>query len=108
MLFYEFTVCDEVYKLRLSTRNIVSLEKSLNCNPLMIFGADNETLPTVTVMVAILHASLQQYQHNISLQDAYDIFDKWLSDNHTLTDFINVIVEIYKVSGLIKEDSAKN
>ena len=60
-------------------------------------------------MVQILHASLQQYQHNITLNDAYDIFDEWLADNHIMTDFLVVIVEIYKVSGLIKtENDSKN
>jgi hypothetical protein len=61
-------------------------------------------------MVTILWSSLQQYQHGISLNDAYDIFDEYLKD-HTMTDFIPVILDIYKVSGLVakdKEDDRKN
>lgn len=103
MMYYDFTVGDKTYKLRLNTRNTVALEKSLGCNPLAIFGK-GDTIPTVSAMVAILHASLQQYQHGITLNDTYDLFDKYLDEGNTSTDFIPVIVEIYKVSGIIKEE----
>ena len=105
-MYYSFEVGNEVYKLRLNVRNIVSLEKALGCNPLAIFGR-GDTIPTVTAMVNVLHNSLQQYQHNITLNDAYDIFDRYLMDGHMTTDFIEVIMEIYKVSGIIKEDTTE-
>lgn len=95
------------YKLRLNTRNTVSLEKSLGCNPLAIFG-NGDTIPTITVMVKILHASLQALEHGITLENAYDIFDEWLADGHVMTDFIPVIIDIYKASGLIKATVEKN
>ena len=60
-------------------------------------------------MVYVLHASLQQLNHGITLNDAYDIFDTYLADGHTMTDFLPVMIEIYKVSGLIgNEDTEKN
>ena len=60
-------------------------------------------------MVYVLHASLQQLNHGITLNDAYDIFDAYLADGHTMTDFLPVMIEIYKVSGLIgNEDTEKN
>lgn len=99
-----FNVSNKEYKLRLNTRNVVLLEKQLGCNPLSIFG-NGETIPTITVMVSILHASLQQYQHNITLNDAYDIFDEWLVDGHATTDFIPVILDIYKASGIIPDET---
>ena len=108
MLFYDFSADNKQYKLRLNTRNIVTLEKMLDNSPLAIFG-DGETMPTVTDMVAILFCSLQQYQHNISLNDAYDIFDAYIADGNSVTDFLSVIIGVYKVSGLIKETpEAKN
>lgn len=106
MMYFDFEAGNKAYKLRLNTRNVVALEKQLGCNPLAIFGDGND-LPTVSAMVAILHCSLQQYNHGISLNDAYDIFDSWLADGHAVTDFISVIIEVYKVSGIIKEDSAE-
>ena len=107
MLYYDFEAGNKAYKLRLNTRNTIMLEKSLGCNPLAIFG-NGETIPTITVMVAILHASLQQYQHNTTLDDAYDIFDQWLDDGHVSTDFIPVILEVYRASGIIKNSKEEN
>lgn len=101
MMYIDFQAGNKEYKLRLNTRAIVTLEKSLGCNPLSIFGA-GDTIPTITTMVSILHASLQQYQHGITMDGAYDIFDTYLED-HAVTDFIPVILEIYKNSGLIRE-----
>ena len=107
MMYFDFEAGNKSYKLRLNTRNIVSLEKQLGCNPLAIFG-DGDTLPTVSAMVAILYNSMQQYQHGITLDKAYDIFDEYLTDGNSATDFIPVILEIYKVSGIIKADAEKN
>lgn len=104
MMYVDFNAGNKDYQLRLSTRNTVMLEKQLGCNPLAIFG-DGDTLPTVTTMVNVLYASLIQYNHGITLNDAYDIFDAYLADNHTAMDFISVILDIYKVSGLIPRDN---
>ena len=103
MMFVEFNVDNTTYKLRLNVRNTISLEKQLGKNPISIFGKGDE-IPTITTMVQILYASLQQYQHGISLDDAFDIFDKWLDEGHAITDFLAVIIDIYKTSGILKND----
>lgn len=102
-MYTDFEAGGKSYKLRINTRNTVALEKALGCNPLAIFGTGDK-LPTITEMVNILYAALQQYNHGITLNDAYDIFDEWLSEGNIMTDFIKVIIEIYKVSGIIKAD----
>ena len=107
MNYIDFEVGNKTYKLRLNTRNIVLLEKQLGCNPLHIFGG-GDSVPTITVMVAILHAALQQYSHGITLNDAYDIFDEYLADGHSTVDFIPVILDIYKASVIIPKDKEKN
>ena len=107
MLFTEFTVKDTTYKLRLNTRNVVRLEKALGCNPLAIFG-NGDKIPTVTTLVTVLFYSLQQYQHSIDLDKTYDLFDEWLSEGNNATAFIPVVLDIYKTSGLIKNDAEKN
>lgn len=109
MNYVDFTAGNKDYKLRLNTRQVIALEKQLGCNPLSIFGA-GDTIPTITTMVYILHASLAQLNHGITLNDAYDIFDAYLADGHTMTDFLPTILEIYKASGLIakSEGEVKN
>ena len=60
-------------------------------------------------MVYILHAALQPMEHNITLEKTFDIFDSYIEDGNTPTDFIKVIMELYKVSGIVKEeDTQKN
>ena len=109
MIYTDFEAGNKAYKLRLNTRNTIMLEKQLGCNPLVIFG-NGDTIPTVTTMVNVLYASLLQFNHGVTLNEAYDIFDEWLADGHTVTDFIPVILEIYKTSGIIKNevDAEKN
>lgn len=106
MNYLDFKVGNKTYQLRLNTRNIVALEKQLGCNPIGIFGK-GDTIPTISQMVQVLHASLQQYQHGISLDDAYDIFDNWIEEGNNTTDFIQVIVDIYRISGIIKKETEK-
>ena len=105
-MYIDFTAGGKEYKLRMNIRNTVALEKLLGCNPLMIFGT-GDRIPTITEMINVLHFSLQQYQHGITLNDTQDIFEAWLEDGNTPTDFIQVIIDIYKVSGIIASDKAE-
>lgn len=105
MMYTDFEVGNKTYKLRLNTRNTITLEKQLGCNPLAIFGLDGAQIPTVENMVYILYASLIQYNHGITLGDTYTIFDEWLDEGHVITDFIPIILEIYKVSGIINTEA---
>lgn len=109
MNYIDFVAGNKEYKLRLTTRAMVALERQIGSNPLAIFG-NGDTIPTITVMVSILHASLQQYNHGITLDNAYDIFDDYLADGHTMTDFLPVIISLYRASGLIgdSEGEGKN
>ena len=105
MMYVDFNAGGKDYKLRLATRNIVALEKAIGCNPLSIFG-NGEELPSITTMVMILWQSLQKFHHNIGLNEAYDIFDEFLEEK-TAMDFIPVILDIYKISGIIQNDNNK-
>ena len=100
MNYYEFNVEDKIYKLRLTTRNIVALEKAIGKNPLAVFTSE-DGLPTITEMVSILFYSLLAYQHGIGMNEAYDIFDKYM-ETHAAADFISVILDIYEASGIIR------
>ena len=102
-MYVDFSAGGKDYKLRLNTRNTVTLEKLLGCNPLAVFG-DGDTMPTITTMVQILYCSLLQLNHGVSLDDAYNIFDEYLADGNGATDFLSVMIDIFKVSGLIKAD----
>lgn len=104
MLYYEFEAGNNVYKLRLNTREIINLEKKLNGrNPVSLFGANADRIPTHTEMIQVLHHSLQPYQHGITMDRTIDIFDAWIGDGHRMTDFIPVMVKIYATGGIIAD-----
>lgn len=104
MYYVDFEAGNKNYKLRMDIMATMALEKQLGCNPLAIFGNGDE-LPTITAMIHILHASMQAMQHGISVRDAANIFEAWLADDHAPTDFLPVIIDIYKASGIIKPDN---
>lgn len=109
MNYIDFTVGDTNYKLRLNTRTTILLEKKLNGNPLKVFTElkDKNDIPTIETMVTVLHCALQAYHSNITLDDTFDIFDRWLEDEHITSEFLAIIVELYKVSGLIQKDKER-
>lgn len=110
MNYINFEAGNKSYKLRLTTRSLVLLEKTTGFNPLAMFGLEGDTLPTITNMVAVLHASLQQFNHGITMSDAYDIFDDYLADGHDTIEFIKVIMDLFKESGIVPkaEEQEKN
>lgn len=103
MMYFDFETNEQTYKLRLTTKTIMDLERKIGGNPLSIFG-NGTRIPSVTEMVSILHYSLQSMQHNITFEKAASIFDNYLSEGHTVTDFIQVIVGVYRVSGIIQNE----
>lgn len=100
MMYVDFNAGNKSYKLRLTTRNVVALEKQIGKGVLSIFG-NGDQVPALTEMVVVLWASLQAYEHGISLNDTYDIFDAWLDDGHQLADFLPIIIELYQMAGVI-------
>lgn len=103
-MYFDFEAGNKVYKLRLTTKAIMALESKIGCNPLMIFGR-GDRVPTRTEMVHILHNSLTSLQHGITLDKAIEIFDAWIADGHQDTDFIAVIIGIYRVSGIMPPEA---
>ena len=111
MLFHIIKIGDTEYKCKINTNGLVSLERRLKGNPLNIFmtiGDENFTLPKIEDLLIIFHESLTTYQHGISMEDVYDIFDKYIEDGKTIVDFINEIVEIFNVSGLLPKEKKKS
>lgn len=103
MMYVDFKAGGKEYKLRLDTRSTITLEKQIGCNPLAIFGNGDE-MPQITTLVQVLYCSLLPLNHGIGLENAYNIFDEYLADGNSATDFLSVVIDVFKVSGLIKSD----
>lgn len=111
MLYAIWSVGDRDYKCRLTARACVDLEKKLGENPLNVFikiASENGALPSIGDLITILHASLQSMEHGITLDKAYELYDQYVDEGHTLTELIPLILEIFKVSGFFNEEQEKN
>ena len=112
MLYSEYEINGEDYKLRLGARDIVKLEKKLGGNPMNIFMAvQNDQLPKLEAVILILHASMTKFHSNIKLGDVYDMYDEYIEEGGTYMDLIPVLLDVFKVSGFFKEgqgDETKN
>jgi hypothetical protein len=108
MLYTIFTVKDRDYKLRLNAKACVDLEKSLGTNPINVFikmgAGDSINLPSLGDLISILHASLQPLNHGFNLDKTYELYDEYISDGHNMTDLIPVVIDVFKVSGLLPEE----
>lgn len=106
MLYTTLTVKDIDYKCRLSAKACVELEKKLGTNPLNIFMeiANSGKVPELSTLITILHASMTQYQHNMTLDNVYELYDEMVDEGKTLMDLVPVIMDIFKVSGFFKEE----
>lgn len=102
MNYIELTIGEKDYKLRLTTRSCISMEKTLGYNPIEMFlKMDDNTLPKLTDLVVIFHAMLQAYQHNINLEATYDIFDEYMAEGNTMFDIIPIFVQVFQECGFL-------
>ena len=71
MNYMNFEAGGNTYKLVLTTRAMVELEKKIGCNPLdiLVKVQSEESLPKVYDMVAIIWASLLKFNHGIKFDD---------------------------------------
>mgnify|MGYP006908824005 CR=1 FL=1 len=113
MLFHTITIKDKDYKARLTARALVELEKKMGTNPVNVFikmGQSEGYMPETSDLILILHASLQAMEHGITLDKTYELFDEMMDEGKSIVDLVNLIVEIFKVSGMYpdNEDTGKN
>lgn len=103
---YIWKVKDKEYELKLSMRALLRLEAKTKKNPLMLFTREDE-FPTTTEMIEIIHAAIQA-DTLMSEEVVCDLVDEWLEEGHDYTGFINLVLEVYRSSGLIEEEKPKN
>lgn len=98
-------VKEEEYKLKLKTSNIMELEKKYKCNLMDLIDGT----PSLSVMLDITHRALTTYQHGIKEKEVMDIYDDYVEEGGSQTDFmINVFIPIYQVSGFFPKSVAEN
>lgn len=101
---------DKEYQLRLTTKACVKIESRIGKNPLNVFieASDNQ-MPRMSDLMIILHECLLTVNHGISLDDVYDIYDKYCEAGGNFMTLIELLIQVFEESGFIpKEDEVKN
>jgi hypothetical protein len=114
-MYTELMINGEVFKLKLTTRASIQLEKSLGYNPItMLMEIDSGKMPKLMDVLIILHACLQAFHHGYTLEKTMDLFDRYVEDGKSMFDLIPVFIEVFQQSGYITkgdkdgEESEKN
>lgn len=104
--YIEKTIGDKNWNFRLTTLQTVELEKSLKQNPVsVLFEMQNGGFPQVTKLVEILFYSLKTSHPTIKKEKVYEIVDKMYDEGGNYVSIVNLILEIFRQSGLLPEDS---
>lgn len=104
MLYTELMIGGESYKLRLTTKTSIALEKALGYNPIsMLMDIDNGKMPKLGEVLIMLQAMLQTYHHGMNMDKVYDLFDKYVADGKSMFDLIPVFIEVFQESGYISQ-----
>lgn len=102
--FTTWIVNEKNYDLHLTTRQVVRIEENLKINLLKIFmGSGNEfEIPPLKIMLLVIHGAMQKFNHGITLEDVYDIFDDYVAGGNSQVDLLSeVILPLFEVSGFI-------
>jgi hypothetical protein len=96
MLYKSFTAGGKEYKGRITARKAIELEEVLGKSPLTVFTEVKDELPAMSDLMTIFKYSLFDTD-----ADAYDVYDEFCNDGGDITTLISLLLEIFKVSGLI-------
>ena len=93
------------YKLKLRTVDIVRLEKKLGHSLMdMFMGMQDDRIPQLGELLAIVHASMAAYNHGITENAFYDLYDAYVDEGHSMFDLIPIVLELMQNSGIIPKD----
>ena len=101
--YITLTVGDEEYRLKFSAGAAVETEKRLKFSLMDALSK----IESITVQIAILHGALQKHHHDITYKKAEEIYEKYLDSGKTVLDFAEIIMEVYSVSGFMKQEQVQ-
>ena len=109
MIYYSFNVKDKEYKARLTAKTCIDLEKKLGTNPLnVMMSMDEKKMPSLDVLITILHYSLVQYQHGLTLDGTYAVYDDMVDEGKGIADLLNIVIKELEDTTFLKTFYAPN
>lgn len=101
------TIKGKEYSLVLDIKSLIQLEKRLGSNPLAAFMNVEEALPTYGQLATIFQAALTKFHHGMDDDKALDLLNDYFEDGNGYTELIQLIMQIYKDSGIIPKEETK-
>lgn len=101
MKHHVIAIGDKELKCRLTTQNIVNLEKKLGGKNVLKVIMD-EQIPSLDIVLNTLHASLQTLEHGYTMDKVYQLYDEYVEEGKTYTDLVPELISVLEVSGFFK------
>ena len=95
------------YRLKLTAKAIVKLENKYGQNLLSVISPE-EGLPPVGVLLTVIQASMEKFEHNASFGVVTDIYDSYVDNGGDMTKLMEeVIMELLENAGFFTEEISK-
>lgn len=106
--FHEWEVNGTYHKLKLKTAMIERLENKYKDNLLNVISKDG--VPPLSVMLTVIQAAIQPWEHGIAYKDVMALYDSWLENNDgNQMELLNkVIIPTMAVSGFFMPEYAES
>lgn len=109
MRYTTFEMAGDTYKLRLSASAIENLENKIGDNPLNVaLSVQSGGMPKVSKVLAILQASMQQFHKGVTPSKMNQLYDAYVDDGNSLMDLIPVLLDVFRVSGFLPQETAED
>lgn len=101
--FHYWEVTGREYKLKLKASTIGKLENKYRKNIMNLV----DDMPPLSVMLTIIQAAMEPWEHGIDYQDIQKMYDKWTEEGGNQIDlYSKVVMPTMAVSGFFTEKQA--
>ena len=109
MNYTELIINGESYKLKLTTKASVSLERALGYNPItMLMDIEKGKMPKLNDVLIMLQSMLTTYHHGLNMEKVFDLFDDYVAEGGSMFDLIPVFVKVFEQSGYMSASKAQD
>ena len=99
-------VGEREYKLKLTTSAIIKLEEKYKANLLNLITG--EGLPPIGLLLTVIQAAMQKYEHGISGSAVQDIYDDYVDEGGNITSLLSdVILPLLGNAGFFTENQTE-
>lgn len=94
--YYIWKIGDRELKLKLTTKNIFDLENEYGKNLMYLLN----DIPTLETMLTIITKATEKFNHGITKEDVFEMYDDFVDEGHTQAElFATVVMGVFGASG---------